>query len=217
LAVICPAVAALFLSWQRGGPAAGRALLARVWDFGRVRGWAWWLPILLTSPAVSVAAFLILRVRGSGVPDPRFTIPVAVALSAILLVSALSEELGWTGFALGPLQSRFGWLAAALAIGAVWAAWHIPALLQVHRSATWIAWWVLGTIAMRVIMVGVFNCVGGSVFCIAVFHAVSNLCWQLFPVQGSWFDPRLNGLLLGGVACAVVVASFRQRHQRPEP
>jgi len=39
---------------------------------------------------------------------------------------------------------------------------------------------------------------------VAVFHAMSNLCWQLFPEQGSWFDPRLNGGLLAVVAAAAM-------------
>ena len=64
---------------------------------------------------------------------------------------------------------------------------------------------------MRVIMVWLFNRAGGSVFGVAVFHAVSNLCWQLFPVHGSWFDPRLNGLLMGVVACAVTALGRRDR------
>jgi hypothetical protein len=164
----------------------------------------------LISPAVSVTAFFILRFSGSGVPDPQIAVPPVAALAIVFLVSGLSEELGWTAFALSPLQARFGWLPAALAIGAVWAAWHLPALLQAHRSLSWIGWWALGTVAMRVIMVWVFNGAGGSVLGVAVFHAVSNLCWQLFPLHGSWFDPRLNGLLLAGVALAIGVGALRQ-------
>jgi membrane protease YdiL (CAAX protease family) len=211
LAVVCPALAALILSWRRGGAAGARALLARGLDFARIRTKAWWIPILLISPAVSVAAFAILRFGGSGVPDPQFALLPSVALFAVLLASALCEELGWTAFALAPLQARLGWLRAAAAIGAVWAVWHVPALLQVHRSAAWIGWWVLGTIAMRVIMVWLYNAAGKSVFGVAVFHAASNLCWQIFPIHGSWFDPRVNGLLLCGVAGGACVAALRRR------
>jgi hypothetical protein len=209
LAVVCPAIAALLLSWRRGGAAGAWALLRRAGDLSRIKAAAWWLPILLTSPAISVAAFLILRLGGSAAPDPRIAILPAAALFAVFLVSALSEELGWTGFALEPLQARLGWLGAALAIAAVWAVWHVPALIQVHRSATWIGWWSLGTIATRVIMVWLYDRAGRSVFGVAVFHALGNLCWQLFPVHGSWFDPRLNGLLTAAVAVAVV--AFGQR------
>jgi membrane protease YdiL (CAAX protease family) len=151
----------------------------------------------------------ILRLAGSGVPDPRFEILPTLVLSAVFLAGALAEELGWTGFALEPLQARLGWLGAALVIGVVWAVWHVPALLQAHRSLAWIGWWTLGTIATRVVMVWLYKGAGGSVFGVAVFHAAGNLCWQLFPVHGSWFDPRLNGLLMAGVGCAVALLGRR--------
>jgi len=205
LAVVCPSIAAAFLLWRRGGPAALRAALARTIDLRRIRPVAWWLPALMISPAVSAAVFLILRLAGAGVPDPQIEILSVLALAAVFLVSALCEEAGWTGFALEPLQARLGWLGASLLIGGVWAVWHVPALVQAHRSAGWIGWWALGTVAMRVIMAWFFNAAGRSVFGAAVLHAVSNLCWQLFPVHGSWFDPRLNGLLLSAVAGALIV------------
>jgi len=198
-AVVCPAAAALALSWRRGGaPAALRRLLRAV--DGRRMTAAWWAPTLLISPAVSVAAYLILRHADVPVPAPQIAVLPALGLVAVFLPGALAEELGWTGFALEPLQARLGWLGAALAIGAVWAVWHVPALLQAHRSAAWIGWWALGTLATRVIMVWLFARGGRSVFGAAVFHAVGNLCWQLFPVRGSWFDPQLNGLLLAILA-----------------
>ena len=208
LAVVCPAIAATLLLWVRCSGAAARASLARTLDAGRIKA-AWWPAILLTWPAVSVASFLILRLSGSGVPDPRLAVLPIAALSGVFLVGALCEELGWTGFALEPLKARFGWLGAALLIGAFWAAWHVPALLQVRRPTVWIAWWAVGTVAARVIMVWLFDNAGGSVFGVAVFHAAGNVCWQLFPIHGSWFDPRLNGMLLAVIACAVAALGHR--------
>lgn len=211
LAVICPAAAAILLSWRPGGMAAGSLLLMQTLDFRRIKPRAWWLPILFFSPAVSAASFLILLGNGSGIPDPQISILAIVALFAVFLVAALSEELGWTGFALNPLQERLGALPAALLIGGVSAVWHYPALLDAHRSVGWIAWWTLGTMAMRLLMVWLFNKTGGSVFAVAMVHAVSNLCWQLFPIQGSWFDPRLNGLIMGVVALIVILPLSHQR------
>ncbi len=58
--------------------------------------------------------------------------------------------------------------------------------MQAHRSVVWIAWWCLGTVALRVVMVWLYNSTGKSVFAAALFHAVSNVCWQLYPIQGSF-------------------------------
>ena len=217
LAVICPATAALILSWRLTGVAGARALLMRTIDLGRVKPKAWWILILLFSPAVSVAAFFISRNDGTGIPNPPIDILPAVMLFAIFLMGAVSEELGWTGFVLDLLQTRVGAIPAALLIGAIWAVWHYPALLQAHRSGAWIAWWTLGTISLRLFMVWLFNGTGGSVFAVVVVHATNNLCWQLFPIQGSWFDPRINGVIMGSVALIVILASIfkkgRDRHR----
>ena len=208
LAVICPGTAALILSWRLTGVASARALLMRTIDLGRVKPKAWWLLILLLSPAASVAAFFISKNLGTGIPNPQIDILPAMMLFAIFLIFAVTEEMGWTGFALGPIQTRVGAIPAALLIGAIWAVWHYPALLQAHRSGAWIAWWTLGTISLRFFMVWLFNVTGGSVFAVVVVHATNNLCWQLFPIEGSWWDPRINGVIMWSVALIVILASI---------
>lgn len=205
LAVVCPAAAALILASRQAGPAGRGALLARAFDLGRFRSKRWWAPIILLSPAIGFTAFVAMRLGGSPVPDPRFDLLTIGVLCLLLFAAALAEELGWSGFAIDPLQARWGALGAALAVGFVWALWHYPALMMAHRSLTWIGWWTLGTVATRVIMVWLFNNTGHSVFGAAVFHAMSNLAWQMFPVRGSYFDQRLNGLILVGVAVLVVL------------
>ena len=52
-------------------------------------------------------------------------------------------------------------------------------------------------------MVWVYNRTGGSVFAVVIYHAVSNLCWQLYPVSGSYFDPKISGLITLGLALAL--------------
>lgn len=210
VAVVCPALAALIVLAVRRGAWRSLAFLKRGIDPGRSGSTIWWALALLLSPALSVLAFLVLRMNGADVPAPYIAGSGALALFALFLVGAISEELGWSAFALDPLQARWGAAPAALLIGLVWAFWHYPALIQAHRSLSWIAWWTLGTLASRFVLVWMFNGTGGGVLCVAVFHAMSNLCWQLFPVHGSWFDPRLHGLFTSAAALAICLATLRQ-------
>ena len=77
-------------------------------------------------------------------------------------------------------------------------------LLQVERPPDWIAGWFLGTVASRLVIVWLCNNTGGSVLAAILFHDVSNVSWQLFPNDGSHYDPRISGVILALVAAAVV-------------
>ena len=88
------------------------------------------------------------------------------------------------------------------------------------QLASWIGWWSLGTVAMRVLIVWLYNNTGKTVFAAALLHAMGNVCWQLFPVHGSYFDPRTNGIATVLAAFAVTVVwgphkLVRQRTRRP--
>jgi membrane protease YdiL (CAAX protease family) len=79
-----------------------------------------------------------------------------------------------------------------------------------HRSVSWIAWWTLYTVAARVIMVWLFDRTGRSLFAVTLFHMTANVSWQIYPDRGSFFDPRIIGVLLAGVAIVLVLSGRRQ-------
>jgi membrane protease YdiL (CAAX protease family) len=202
LAVICPAIAALLLGWREGGVREVRALHVRLVQF---RGGAGFYAVAFFTPILAaLASYLWLRWGGVPVPAPDDSLISFLLLFALFLSGAVCEELGWTGYALDPLQQRYGAFPAALTIGAAWALWHVPALLQANRDWSWIGWWCVGTISTRVIMVWLYNATRGSVPVAILMHTASNLAWQLFPVHGSYYDPRTMGVLL--FAGAVIVS-----------
>ena len=123
----------------------------------------------------------------------------------MFFIAAIGEELGWSGYAIDPLQDRFGALGGALLLGVVWAVWHFIPLLEVPQSLAFIAWWSLGTVASRVIITWLYNNTGRSVFVAALFHTMMNVTIQLFPVNGSYYDPRITSLITTSVAVIVVV------------
>lgn len=216
LMVICPAAAA-FLLRIKGGRQALTALAARAFDFARVRNPFWFVVAIGAMPAASalmMGASLALGVR---LPAPEWSIAQTLALAAIFFGSAMLEELGWSGHVLDSLAERRGALSAGFMIGLVWVLFHLVALAEAHRSLEWIAWWSLGTIAVRLIMVWLYLEAGRSVFVIALFHMSQNVCWQLYPVRGSYYDPFLFALIASGAALAVVLTRPRLSRQRAAP
>ena len=205
LMAVCPLMAALILVYRENGTEGVGALLRRSFDFDRIKAKVWYVPILLTMPGINVLTYEAMRLSGVAVPTTQFSPLHALMLFGLFFIGALGEELGWSGYAIDPMQERWGALNASVVLGTVWAVIHFIPLLQANRSLHWIAWWSLGTVAMRVVMVWLFNNAGHSVFAVTLVHAMSNLCWQLFPVDGSYFDPRINGLILVSVAAVVTI------------
>jgi membrane protease YdiL (CAAX protease family) len=204
LMFVCPAIAAVILA-RREHPISGAAtLMKRAFDFKRIKGKFWYAPILLLMPGVAILQYAWMRWQGVLLPIPQYTVVATAAMSLAFFVAALGEELGWSGYAIDPMQARLKALSASILLGLVWAVWHVVPLVQARRTPVWIAWWSLGTVATRVLIVWVYNNTGKSVFGAAVFHATGNIAWQLFPIHGSHFNPRVNGLILALVAIVVV-------------
>ena len=207
LMFVCPVAAAAILLYRERKFAGVKQLLARALDFKRVTATIWYVPTLLLMPCIMALSFGALRLMGVPVPVPLFSVDsigTILVLFVAIFFAALCEELGWSGYALDPLQERFDALGAALLIGGEWAMWHFVPLLQVPRSPVFIAWWSLGTVAARVIIVWLYNNTGRSVFIAALFHSMMNLTWQMFPINGSYYDPRVTGLITAIVAAVVV-------------
>jgi membrane protease YdiL (CAAX protease family) len=184
------------------------ALLKRGVDFRRITAKIWYVPILVL-PGIYVMTYGVMRVMG--LPLPTVQLPLLAALGAFVgyFVAAESEELGWTGYALDPLQERWTALQAGLILGAVTVALHLVPLAQHGRPLSWIGWWTLSSLGFRILIVWIYNNTGRSVFAVSLFHALENL----FSI-GPFFDfgpggfpldaQRISALIRTGVAAMVV-------------
>ncbi len=205
LGLLCMVGAAAILVYRENSWVGVVTLLKRSFDFKRVRAKIWYLPTILLMPCIMVLSYITIRGMGVVLPAPHFSLATPIILFALFFIAAVGEELGWMGYAIDPLQERYGALGGALVLGVVWSIWHIIPLLSVPRSPIWIAWWSLGTLAYRVIITWLYNNTGKSVFVAALFHAMINVTWQLFPTNGSYYDPRVTSLISAAVAVAVVI------------
>jgi len=213
-------LACLFL-WREGGRAAVAALWRSVVDVRRIGAWLWWVPILLLMPAVMTATYLLTPLIGRPIADPRFPILVAPLLFIAFFIFAVGEEAGWSGYVIGGLQARWSALTSALVLGVAWAGWHVIPYLQAHHAWNgWVVWQCAGTVALRVLMVWIFNNTGRSVLAMALFHAMINESEFMYPNLGSYYDPLIPCLLLSGAAAVVVflwgpATLARFRYARP--
>ncbi len=208
LGAFTPALGALILIHKHNHLSGVLQLLQRSFDFKRIKNKNWLLVILLINPAIAVLAYGMMRAVGMSLPNPA---PLTLAIFPMFIfffIGALGEEIGWSGYATEPLQHRWGTLTASLLLGVVWAVLHFIPLTQAHRSVEWIAWWSLDTIALRMIMTWLYVHSGKSVFAAAVFHAMINLSWQLFPNNGSHYDPRVFGLITLCFAIAIYITQW---------
>jgi membrane protease YdiL (CAAX protease family) len=201
LAVYAPSISALVVTAYTGGTAGVRDLLARLLRW-RV-GLRWYLTVLLGIPALSLAAAALgAWLSGETLKfDPGHWHLALYPLLIGLVVDPgpLGEELGWRGFALPRLLAGRSALSASLILGLIWGLWHLPAFFfsGLPQNQLSIVAFLVGTIALSVLMTWVFQNTGGSVLLSVLIH------W-LFNAQPVPPGPVLAGVLTA--AALVVVA-----------
>jgi membrane protease YdiL (CAAX protease family) len=91
---------------------------------------------LLLLPLITVITFLVSSILSRKPISLTYAAEMLTnwkTLLAFLFVEftfgPLSEELGWRGYALDELQSRWSALGSSLVLGVVWAVWHTAAFL----------------------------------------------------------------------------------------
>lgn len=211
LAFVCPATAAAILSYREHGAAGAARLLRRSIDILRIRAKAWLVPVFLLAPAVTTGAYLLTQWRGSPVPDPHLALLYTLIMAVVWYVAALGEELGWSGYAIDPMQRRWGAVPAAVVLGLFWWAVHVPLMVALGQSPIWIAVGIVDCVGMRVIMTWLYNNTGRSVFAVTVFHALLNLsAHALFPA-GIFYETEQNRTLLIVLVAVLVIAGWGAR------
>ncbi len=215
LMAVCPVTAAAILVYREEGTVGVTRLLRRSFDYKRIKAKAWYVPILLLTPGVYALTYVVLGLAGSSVPNPQFPVLTVMAMIVSFFVLGLGEELGWSGYAIDPMQNRLGAFRAAVLLGLVWAVWHYLPLLQASRSAGWIAWWSLSTVALRVLITWVYNNNGKSVSAAAAVHAMTNVLWVGpfldFGSGGYPYQAQAISALIMAAAAAIVTVACRPR------
>jgi membrane protease YdiL (CAAX protease family) len=178
-------VACILVGSEKGGQAVWD-LLKRIFDFRRITCKRWYLVVCLLPLLMFIVIYATLHVAGVPLPDgwqiSLLSIPL---LLVFFFFGAAGEEVGYMGYAFEPMQKRWGALGAALVIGVPWAVWHYPSILEQGHNFIWILWGTLGTVAIRVLIVWIYNNTNASLFACIMFHAMYNTGRPLFPHSAS--------------------------------
>ena len=205
LTFVCPIAAALIVMYREQRSCGVKQLLRRIFDFKRTRQKLWYVPAIFFMPALMVLSYIVLRLRGVPLPETQIPLLAIPIFFVVFFIGATGEEVGWTGYAIDPLQDRWGAFKGSLVLGVIWAIWHAVPFIQTHNTLTWILWQSIGTVGIRVIITWLYNNAGKSVFVAILFHTMLNVSEFLFPNYGSHYDPVSTGIL---IIIAVAIVTF---------
>jgi membrane protease YdiL (CAAX protease family) len=136
-----------------------------------------WVAAVVMPVVLYVGALVLFVVFGGGF-DRAGVLPAAAipAVAFATLIRGGLEEPGWRGLALPVLQRRIGAFQASVAIGVVWALWHVPLFLMPGSSqaGTPFALYAAVVVGISVIATWLYNAAGGRVLVAIVFHTLSN-------------------------------------------
>jgi len=177
LAVYAPAMAAFGLVLANAGPGGLVRFLARLarWRAGPL----WWAFLLFGIPLIFIIGSA-LKGNLATYEFPFRTVGETLMAMGFMLVLGPIEEFGWRGVALPLLQRRLAPLWASLVLGLIWGLWHMPAFLMsgTPQSAWDFTPFVIGAIAISVILTPLFNASGGSILLAMLFHfQLNNPLW----------------------------------------
>jgi membrane protease YdiL (CAAX protease family) len=194
LGVFAPGLMALGFTALNAGAPGVRALASRIvkWD-APVHLYVF---ALAYTPATRLLAAAGHRLTtGTWPPFGDTPVPVMAAALVISTWVQAGEELGWRGFALPRLSRPVGVGAASLAIGVIWAVWHLPLFLIPGTGSDGQSFFVylLHVVAISVALGWLYWRSSGSLFLPMLLHAAVN---------------NLGGLVPGALPYRVPVFSF---------
>jgi CAAX protease family protein len=212
-------VGGISLTYLTQGKEGRHEYWSRIVDPKRIRA-KWYLVIFLFVPALmAVAALLDFATGGSGTlaqieerVAPFLAAPLTIVPFAlgVFVQGPLPEELGWRGYVLDRLQSRWTALVSSLILGTIWALWHLPLFFikdMIHFThGVWSAWFwqfMVGVVPMAVILTWIFNNTRRSTLAAILFHFMANLTYGLANVTAG---TNFYSTLLWIIAAIAVVA-----------
>lgn len=183
LSVIAPIGAALVLTYRKYGGDGVKKLLKRTYDYKRVKNKLWVIPTLFLMPLLFLLVWGVSNALELELFAAPFPFVVAPFHLIMYFISALTEEIGWMGFAFEPMRERWGITKASLMLGLIWGLWHLPMYIFAMPDSLILMAQIISIVAIRFLIVWLFSNTGNSLFIAILFHAAYNVCMSVFPVS----------------------------------
>jgi membrane protease YdiL (CAAX protease family) len=199
LAAFGPSIAGVVIAASTDGWAGVRRLLVRL--IPSRSALLWYAVVVIGFPALNLAAARIVA------PDFLARLPAwdrllfLLPLTFVTDTGPLGEEFGWRGFALPRLLQRGRPLAAALILGAIWWAWHLPTFFipQLSQHQLSIPIFLVNSLALSVIMTWLYQRTRGDLLLMILIHVAANYCGAI----GVPFNAEVGT----EVACAALIVA----------
>jgi len=203
-----PLTAAAILVYREEGSGGVKRLLKRIFDYKRIRQKIWYLPLIFLMPLIYLLIFGVMRLMGNSAAAETHILTLPL-LFVIFFALAVGEETGWMGYAIDPLQDRWGALKGSLILAIPWWIGHFPSIIHIGGTTADIAWWFPGAIGLRILIVWLYNNTGKSLFAAILFHALINLGRSAsYPTVGSHYDPTYQAVGYIIITITALIVTF---------
>lgn len=215
-----PMLAAFIMIRTLEGKGAIGVFIKGIWRFKL--GLKWYFFALIVIPTFMYLGFVILN---GGIPSfegltTQFFATYPIYLVVVFFAGGpFPEEIGWRGFALPRMQSKYGPLKATLLLGILWAFWHLPHFLTVVQrggpgsdiSLLYFNFpiFIVLCLSISIILTWVFNAKQGNLFIVMLVHASLNVFSLIQPyLANPVFEESDLSIVLGLSLLALIILIF---------
>ena len=216
-----PLLSAIYLVRTIQPKDARHEFWSRVIDYKRVP-WRWFFAALFIPILVAIFSVLISRFISTEYTNwqPLWLViqnPVMFVffLVSTLLFGPLPEEIGWRGYGLESLQTKYSAVQSSLIVGVFWVIWHIPLFLTkdsafaaaypLFSPGFWL--WVASLLSISIIMTWIFNHTEKSTLTAILLHFSMSAASGFFSFQPQMQSVMLFGFFLFALFALVVSGS----------
>jgi membrane protease YdiL (CAAX protease family) len=215
-----PVLSAIYLVRTTQQKDDRREFWRRVIDFKRVP-LCWFFISLFIPPLIAVFSILVSPFLSNEYTQwqPMWLLiqnPLMFVffLVSTLLFGPLPEEIGWRGYGLESLQTKYSALQSSLIVGFFWVIWHIPlfltknsgfaAIYPLYSLSFWL--WATSLLSISIIMTWIFNHTEKSTLTAILFHFSMSATSGFFS-----FKSQMQSIMLLGFVLFALIALFVSR------